>query len=78
MRALSLIDQDSCHAAVLMCNISGALAGMNNLEEVTGWAERGLKVGLASSGPECDEGCGVILYYLGMLHEMRGNPLGWR
>ncbi|KAF9336203.1 hypothetical protein BG006_009367 [Podila minutissima] len=75
MRALSLIDQDSCHAAVLMCNISDALAGMDNLEEATGWAERGLKVGMASSGQECDEGCGVILYNLGMLHEMRGNPL---
>ncbi|KAF9302740.1 hypothetical protein BGZ74_004894 [Mortierella antarctica] len=48
---------------------------MNNLEEATGWAERGLKVGMASSGQECDEGCGVILYNLGMLHEMRGNPL---
>ncbi|KAF9388500.1 hypothetical protein CPB97_000940 [Podila verticillata] len=75
MRALSLIDQDSCHAAVLMCNISDALAGMNNMEEATGWAERGLKVSIAGSGQECDEGCGVILYNLGMLHEMRGNPL---
>jgi len=35
-----------------------------------GWAERGLKVGRAASGQECDEGCGVILYNLGMLHEV--------
>ncbi|KAF8933952.1 hypothetical protein BGZ52_006323 [Haplosporangium bisporale] len=45
------------------------------MEEATGWAERGLKVGIAGNGQECDEGCGVILYNLGMLHEMRGNPL---
>ncbi|KAF9422300.1 hypothetical protein BGZ94_008605 [Podila epigama] len=73
MRALSLIDQDSCHAAVLMCNISDAFAGLNNVEDATGWAERGLKVGMANSGQECDEGCGVILYNLGMLNEMKGN-----
>ena len=40
------------------------------MEEATGWAERGLKVGIAGSGQECDEGCGVILYNLGMLHEV--------
>jgi hypothetical protein len=56
------------------CNISDALAGMNNMEEATGWAERGLKVGMAGSGQECDEGCGVILYNLGMLHEVGKSP----
>lgn len=70
MRALSLVDQNSCHAAVLMCNISDAFAGLGNVEDATGWAERGLKVGSAQSGQECDEGCGVILYNLGMLHEV--------
>ncbi|KAF9279069.1 hypothetical protein BGZ68_008148 [Mortierella alpina] len=73
MRALSLVDQNSCHAAVLMCNISDAFAGLGNVEDATGWAERGLKVGSAQSGQECDEGCGVILYNLGMLHEMKGD-----
>ncbi|KAI7819732.1 hypothetical protein BC939DRAFT_459618 [Gamsiella multidivaricata] len=71
MRALSLVDERSCHAAVLMCNISDAFAGLGNIEDATGWAERGLKVGTSSSGQECDEGCGVLLYNLGMLHEVR-------
>ncbi|KAF9557073.1 hypothetical protein EC968_007806 [Mortierella alpina] len=75
MRALSLVDQNSCHAAVLMCNISDAFAGLGNVEDATGWAERGLKVGSAQSGQECDEGCGVILYNLGMLHEMKGDVM---
>ncbi|KAF9964995.1 hypothetical protein BGZ70_005578 [Mortierella alpina] len=75
MRALSLADQNSCHAAVLMCNISDAFAGLGNVEDATGWAERGLKVGSAQSGQECDEGCGVILYNLGMLHEMKGDVM---
>ncbi|KAF9919409.1 hypothetical protein BX616_000020 [Lobosporangium transversale] len=73
MRALSLVDAKSCHAAVLMCNISDAFAGQGNIDDATGWAERGLKVGLAQSGQECDEGCGVLLFNLGMLHEMKGN-----
>lgn len=59
-----------CGDLVNRCNISDALAGMNNMEEATGWAERGLKVSIAGSGQECDEGCGVILYNLGMLHEV--------
>ncbi|KAG0064832.1 hypothetical protein BGZ89_008814 [Linnemannia elongata] len=75
MRALSLIEPNSCHAAVLMCNISDAFAGLGNIEDATGWAERGLKVGSAQSGQECDEGCGVILYNLGMLHEMKGDVM---
>ncbi|KAF9087497.1 hypothetical protein BGX27_002915 [Mortierella sp. AM989] len=75
MRALSLVDANSCHAAVLMCNISDAFAGLGNVEDATGWAERGLKVGSAQSGQECDEGCGVLLYNLGMLHEMKGDIL---
>ncbi|KAF9095428.1 hypothetical protein BGX29_009046 [Mortierella sp. GBA35] len=75
MRALSLIEPNSCHAAVLMCNISDAFAGLGNIEDATGWAERGLKVGSVQSGQECDEGCGVILYNLGMLHEMKGDVL---
>ncbi|KAF9948592.1 hypothetical protein BGZ72_009508 [Mortierella alpina] len=75
MRALSLVDPNSCHAAVLMCNISDAFAGLGNVEDATGWAERGLKVGSAQSGQECDEGCGVILYNLGMLHEMKGDVM---
>ncbi|KAF9171284.1 hypothetical protein BGX21_000083 [Mortierella sp. AD011] len=75
MRALSLVDAKSCHAAVLMCNISDAFAALGNIEDATGWAERGLKVGSAQSGQECDEGCGVLLYNLGMLHEMKGDIL---
>ncbi|KAF9905011.1 hypothetical protein EC991_002074 [Linnemannia zychae] len=75
MRALSLIEPNSCHAAVLMCNISDAFAGLGNVDDATGWAERGLKVGKAQSGQECDESCGVILYNLGMLHEMKGDVL---
>ncbi|KAF8929136.1 hypothetical protein BGZ47_001244 [Haplosporangium gracile] len=75
MRALSLIEPNSCHAAVLMCNVSDAFAGLGNIEDATGWAERGLKVGSAQSGQECDEGCGVILYNLGMLHEMKGDVM---
>lgn len=59
------------HMNVLFrCNISDAFAGLGNIEDATGWAERGLKVGSAQSGQECDEGCGVILYNLGMLHEV--------
>lgn len=54
----------------IRCNISDAFAGLGNIEDATGWAERGLKVGSAQSGQECDEGCGVILYNLGMLHEV--------
>ncbi|KAK3835616.1 MAG: hypothetical protein J3R72DRAFT_451253 [Linnemannia gamsii] len=75
MRALSLVEPNSCHAAVLMCNISDAFAGLGNIEDATGWAERGLKVGKTQSGQECDESCGVILYNLGMLHEMKGDVL---
>ncbi|KAF9919990.1 hypothetical protein FBU30_010286 [Linnemannia zychae] len=75
MRALSLIDPNSCHAAVLMCNISDAYAGLGNLGDATGWAERGLKTGSSQSGQECDESCGVILFNLGMLHEMKGDML---
>ncbi|KAI8363327.1 hypothetical protein B0O80DRAFT_433477 [Mortierella sp. GBAus27b] len=75
IRALSLVEANSCHAAVLMCNISDAFAGMGNLDDAVGWAERGLKVGTANSGQECDEGCGVLLYNLGMLQEMKGNVL---
>ncbi|KAI1319610.1 hypothetical protein EDD11_003603 [Mortierella claussenii] len=75
MRALSLVDANSCHAAVLMCNISDAFAGLGQVEDATGWAERGLKVGSAQNGQECDEGCGVLLYNLGMLHEMKGDIL---
>ncbi|KAK3812831.1 MAG: hypothetical protein J3Q66DRAFT_285606 [Benniella sp.] len=70
MRALSLIEADSCHAAVLMCNISDTFAGLDNVEDAMGWAERGLKVGTRNSGQECDEGCGVLLYNLGMLYEV--------
>jgi hypothetical protein len=40
------------------------------VDDATGWAERGLKVSKAQSGQECDESCGVILYNLGMLHEV--------
>lgn len=54
----------------IRCNISDAFAGLGNIEDATGWAERGLKIGSAQSGQECDEGCGVILYNLGMLHEV--------
>ncbi|KAF9363207.1 hypothetical protein BGX34_004641 [Mortierella sp. NVP85] len=77
MRALSLVEADSCHAAVLMCNISDTFAGLGNVEDAMGWAERGLKVGTRNSGQECDEGCGVLLYNLGMLYEeqMKGNML---
>ncbi|KAG0257481.1 hypothetical protein BG011_003930 [Mortierella polycephala] len=60
---------------VYSCNISDAFAGLGNVEDATGWAERGLKTGMAQSGQECDEGCGVILYNLGMLHEMKGDVL---
>ncbi|KAF8969769.1 hypothetical protein BGZ46_010626 [Entomortierella lignicola] len=60
---------------IYRCNISDAFAGLGNVEDATGWAERGLKVGTAQSGQECDEGCGVLLYNLGMLHEMKGDVL---
>ncbi|KAF9345161.1 hypothetical protein BGX26_003456 [Mortierella sp. AD094] len=60
---------------IYRCNISDAFAGLGNVEDATGWAERGLKVGSAQSGQECDEGCGVLLYNLGMLHEMKGDIL---
>ncbi|KAG0199170.1 hypothetical protein BGX28_007517 [Mortierella sp. GBA30] len=60
---------------VYSCNISDAFAGLGNVEDATGWAERGLKVGTTQSGQECDEGCGVLLYNLGMLHEMKGDVL---
>ncbi|KAF9434225.1 hypothetical protein BGZ76_008364 [Entomortierella beljakovae] len=73
MRALSLSDAKSCHTAVLMCNISDTFAGMGNIDDAMGWAERGLKVGTSASGQECDEGCGVLLFNLGMLHEMKGD-----
>ncbi|GJJ70161.1 hypothetical protein EMPS_02510 [Entomortierella parvispora] len=75
MRALSLVDNKSCHAAVIMSNISDALQGLGNVDDAVGWAERGLKISTNQSGQECDEGCGVILYNLGMLHEMKGDPL---
>ena len=56
-------------------NISDALQGVGNIDEALGWAERGLKVSTSQSGQECDEGCGVILYNLGMLHEVTcANP----
>ncbi|KAF9944329.1 hypothetical protein BGZ65_012219, partial [Modicella reniformis] len=60
---------------IYSCNISDAFAGLGNMEDAMGWAERGLKVGTANNGQECDEGCGVLLYNLGMLHEMKGNML---
>ncbi|KAG0316487.1 Insulinase (Peptidase M16), partial [Dissophora globulifera] len=69
MRALSMVDPNSCHAAVLMCNISDVFAGLGQTDEAVGWAERGFKVGAGNSGQECDEGCGVLLFNLGVLHE---------
>ncbi|KAF9167062.1 hypothetical protein DFQ26_005944 [Actinomortierella ambigua] len=76
MRALGLSDSEtSCHASVIMCNISDALAGLGRMDEAVQWAERGLKSSTSLSGQECDESCGVILYNLGMLNEMRGNIL---
>jgi len=44
------------------------------VDDAVGWAERGLKISTNQSGQECDEGCGVILYNLGMLQEVRLTP----
>lgn len=53
------------------------MQGLGNVDDAVGWAERGLKISTSQSGQECDEGCGVILYNLGMLHEVRSTPGGF-
>ncbi|KAG0235078.1 hypothetical protein BGW42_005871 [Actinomortierella wolfii] len=73
-KALRLSDpQSSCHASVIMCNLSDAFAGIGQVDEAMRWAQRGLDVSTSLSGQECDESCGVILYNLGMLNEIKGN-----
>ncbi|OZJ03577.1 hypothetical protein BZG36_03047 [Bifiguratus adelaidae] len=85
LRALSLFPTPdaSCHALVLMCNLSEVFAGMGNLEEAERWAQKGIEVTsnpnvgkTTGDRPECDESCGVMLFNLGMIKELSNDTQG--
>ncbi|KAI9318423.1 hypothetical protein BX666DRAFT_2018531 [Dichotomocladium elegans] len=76
LKALDLAGINTCHAAVLMNNLSDAYAALGRLDEAKLWAQRGLDLAqnpntrkLNKDGEICDETCGVLLYNTGMLFE---------
>lgn len=61
-----------------MNNLSESFAAMGKLEEAKQWAERGLELAenpntakVNKDAPVCNESCGVLLYNMGMLHEVK-------
>ncbi|KAK9702141.1 hypothetical protein K7432_011395 [Basidiobolus ranarum] len=74
IRALSTLKESDCHASVIMCNISEAFAGLGQHKEAKIWAKKGLTVARqGKNSPECDQSCGVLLYNMGVIHEMENE-----
>ncbi|KAG2219759.1 hypothetical protein INT45_008590, partial [Circinella minor] len=83
LQALTLAGVDTCHAAVIMNNLSEGFAAMGRLEEAKNWAERGVELAqnpntrkANKDGEVCDDTCGVLLYNLGMIYEQMDDKTG--
>ncbi|KAI9496418.1 hypothetical protein BDB00DRAFT_785509 [Zychaea mexicana] len=83
LQALTLAGVDSCHATVIMNNLSEGFAAMGRMEEAKNWAERGVELAqnpntrkANKDGEVCDDTCGVLLYNLGMIHEQLDDKAG--
>ncbi|KAI9244821.1 hypothetical protein BDA99DRAFT_528738 [Phascolomyces articulosus] len=83
LQALTLAGVDTCHATVIMNNLSEGFAAMGRLEEAKNWAERGVELAqnpntrkANKDGEVCDDTCGVLLYNLGMIHEQLDDKTG--
>ncbi|KAI7884854.1 hypothetical protein K492DRAFT_142543 [Lichtheimia hyalospora FSU 10163] len=76
LQALDLAGLKTCHATVLMNNLSDGYAALGKLEDAKQWAQRGLDLAqnpntrkANKDGQVCDETCGVLLFNMGMLLE---------
>ncbi|KAI7900752.1 uncharacterized protein BX663DRAFT_438647 [Cokeromyces recurvatus] len=78
LKALSLNDIKSCQSVVLMNNLAESYSNMGQYEEAKMWAQKGLDLaqnpntGKVNKDKElCDETCGILLFNMGMLFEVR-------
>ncbi|KAI8137818.1 hypothetical protein BJV82DRAFT_546484 [Fennellomyces sp. T-0311] len=83
LQALTLAGVDTCHATILMNNLSEGFAAMGRLEEAKQWAERGIELAqnpntrkANKDGEVCDETCGVLLFNMGMVLEQSDDKVG--
>lgn len=85
MKALELNGMKSCQSAVLMNNLAESYSGLGQFEEAKIWGQRGLSLaqnpntGKQNGDKElCDETCGVLLFNMGMLFEVRDRDIMYR
>lgn len=77
LQALDLAGLKTCHATVLMNNLSDSYAALGKLDDAKQWAQRGLDLAqnpntrkANKDGEVCDETCGILLFNMGMLLEV--------
>lgn len=78
LRALTLEGMKSCQSTVLMNNLAESYSALGQFEEAKVWGQRGLDLaqnpntGKINKDSEiCDETCGVLLFNMGMLFEVK-------
>lgn len=82
MRALDLIGLDSCQSTILMNNLMESYASLGKYEDAKLWGQKGLDLAqnpntgkMNKDGKVCDQSCGVLLFNMGMLFEVKKNPI---
>ncbi|ORZ25455.1 hypothetical protein BCR42DRAFT_314675 [Absidia repens] len=78
LRALTLRGMENCESTVLMNNLAESYVAINAFNEAKVWAEKGISLAqnpntgkLNKDQQVCDESCGILLFNLGMIFEVR-------